>query len=102
MTDFNSLMGLTASLQVDLLGGVKATYQNATDSIQNITVIIDRDVEVLAENGMTTDKKNIATLKKSEVGAVSAGDRIITGTESFTVANIVSDDGFIVEVYVRG
>lgn len=102
MTDFNALMGLTTSLQVGLLGGVKATFQTATDSIPDITAIIDRDVEVISENGMTTVKRTIVSLQKSEVGKVTDGDKIICDSESFTLGKIISDDGFVVEVYARG
>lgn len=102
MTDFNALMGLTAKLQVGLLGGVKATYQTQSDSIPNITVIIDRDVDVIAENGMTTVRRTVVSLQKSEVGVVESGHKIITATETLTVQAVMSDDGTVVEVYTRG
>lgn len=94
-------MQITAAQQVKLLGGVDATFENDSDS-KPCTVIIDRDVEVIAENGLTTVKRTHISLRKSQVGKVVAGDRIVCVDEAFTVKEILSDDGIVIDVYVRG
>lgn len=95
-------MNLTASLQVGLLGGVRATLQAADVTFEGITALIDRDVEVVADNGMTMVKRTVISLLKAEVGHIKTGFKITVGSEVFTVNEIIGDDGSIVEVFVRG
>lgn len=101
MSNFNRLVTLTAAQQSRLLGGVAATFLNASDSIP-CTVIIDRNVDVIRENGSVLAGVTVINLQKSEVGSVSIEDKIVCGLQSFIVKEILSDDGTVIEVYVRG
>lgn len=78
-----------------------AVFQNKSNTI-DCTVIIDRDVNYLQENGTVLANITVISLLKKEVGSVKDNDSIVFGCEKFTVKDVLSDDGVIVEVYVRG
>ncbi len=101
---FNELFNNCARQQMMLLGAVDCNfYGTAAEPVPTI-VVIDRDVEVVADNGLATEKKTMLSLWCEEVSKVKRGHRVlvIATAEEFIVNDIVSDDGFIVQVYARG
>ena len=101
MTNFNALLQLSAGHQTRFLGGESVTFQSSQRTVET-SAIIDRDIDVIADNGLSSVKRTIVSLKKAEVGSVKNGDRIITMQETFSVNDVLSDDGVWVEVFVRG
>lgn len=102
--DFDSLNHMAARQQLLLVGAVDCSFYGAAASPVPTIVVIDRDVEVVSDNGLATEKKIMLSLWRQEVGKVKRGHRVLvvkTG-EEFVVNDIVSDDGFIVQVYARG
>lgn len=91
-----------ARQQLRLLGGVNGVFINATESVDPALVLIERDVQMPADNGLTVEKRTIASLLKAEVGKVSKGNRITIDAESFTVNDLLGDDGYVVRAFVRG
>jgi hypothetical protein len=100
---FNELFNNCARQQMMLLGAVDCNFYGAAEAVPTI-VVIDRDVEVVSDNGLATEKKIMLSLWREEVGKVRKGYRVlvVATTEEFVVNDIISDDGFIVQVYARG
>lgn len=99
---FNALVNAGARQQMLLLGAVPCVFHGQAANAINTFVVIDRDVEVVTDNGLAMEKRTVCSLWKQDVGRVVRGHTITVGTESFTVNDLLSDDGFVIEVYVRG
>jgi hypothetical protein len=99
---FDRLQHAAARQQLKLLGGVLAVLVKPLETIDPVIVLIERDVQLPADNGLTIEKKTIAALLKAEVGKVSRNHSIQVGDETFVINEIMSDDGYIVRAFVRG
>ncbi len=99
---FDRLQHAAARQQLKLLGGVSGVLVKSSETIDPVIVLIERDVQLPADNGLTIEKKTIAALLKAEVGKVSRNHSIQVGDETFVVNEIMSDDGYIVRAFVRG
>lgn len=100
--DFDSINRLAARQQLLLLGGVAGAIEKAGVTINPVIVLIERDVQMPADNGLTVESRTVASLLKEEVGKVVKGNRIVVNSDNFTVGDLISDDGFVVAVFVRG
>lgn len=91
-----------ARQQLKLLGGVDCALTKGSDTIEPVLVLIERDVQLPADNGLTIEKRTIASLLSAEVGKIAKGNRIALTSESFTVSDLLADDSYVVKVFVRG
>lgn len=91
-----------ARQQLRLLGGVDGVLIKANDIVDPALVLIERDVQMPSDNGLTVEKKTIASLLVAQVGKVVKGNRIEIGTNIFSVNDVLADDGYVVRVFVRG
>ena len=99
---FNSLIQSSARQQMTLLGAVDCKFVSQSATSVDTIVVIDRDVDALVDNGIRVEKRTVLNLLREDTGKVRKGDSVLVGDERFTINDIVSDDGFVVEVYVRG
>lgn len=99
--NFDRLHHSTARTQLRLLGGVAGTFEKGGVVTDPILVLVERNVQMPADNGLTLERRNIATLLKQEVGEVKAGNLITVDAETLKVSDLMSDDGFVVKVFVR-
>lgn len=109
MAGFNSLDATTARQQIVMLGGHPAAVFRfiGGDPIEGTWVLVDRDIEVVIDNGLAVTRRTVLTLPKADIGELRDGDTVIANPEEddqekFVVADQVSDDGVVVRVYVRG
>lgn len=91
-----------ARQQFKLLGAVKAVVTKGADVINPALVVIDRDVQVPADNGLSIEKRTIVSLLGAEVGKIAKSHTITLPGETLSVQSVIADDGFVVEVFVRG
>lgn len=108
MAGFNSLDAQAARQQIMMLGGYPAAVFRFSggDPIEGTFVLVDRDIEVVIDNGLAVTRRTVLSLPKADVGQLRNGDTVIANPEQddqekFVVADHVSDDGVIVKVYVR-
>lgn len=99
---FDSLNHAAAKRQLQLLGGVLATVETKTQSINSAIVLIDKNVSTPSENGLSIEMRTVCSLLVSEVGSLERGDLIVYGKNSYAVTNILDDDSYLIRVYVRG
>lgn len=101
---FNELNNSCARQQMMLLGAVDCNFYGPAAAPVPTIVVIDRDVEVVSDNGLATEKKTMLSLWRADVGKVARGHRVlvIATSEELVVNDIISDDGFVVQVYARG
>jgi hypothetical protein len=100
--NFDKIHHAAARQQLKLLGGGAAIVTKGSVVIDPALVLIERDVQVQADSGLSIETRNIASLLKAEVGTVNRGDQISQSGETFSVQSIMSDDGFVVMAFVRG
>lgn len=90
-----------ARQQLRLLGGVTGSVVKSADLIESALVLIQRNVEVVTEGGLRTDKRNVASLLVEEVGKLQREDKIITSTDEFVISQVLDDDSYVVRVFLR-
>lgn len=99
---FDRMQHAAARQQLRLLGGVDGVFQRGSEVIDPALVLIERDVQLPSDNGLAIEKRTIISLLVAEVGKVAKNNRIVSGAETFTVSEVMSDDGYVVRVFVRG
>src|SRR5690606_28386927 len=80
---FNELVNTGARQQMQLLGAVACQYYGQAAEPVATIVVIDRDVEVVSDNGLVMQKKTMLALWRQDVGKVMRGNRVIVGAEEF-------------------
>lgn len=85
-----------------LLGAVDCKFVSRSATSVDTIVVIDRDVDALVDNGIRVEKRTVLNLLREDTGQVRKGDSVLVGNERFSINDIVSDDGIVIEVYVRG
>ncbi len=105
--NFDLLAHSTARQQLKLLGAAPALFYGANPLGVETIALVQRDVEVIIDDGRALTKKTVISLLKTDVTKVRRLDKIkvnptdIDSHEEFIVGDILSDDGFIIDVYVR-
>lgn len=99
---FDSIQKIAARQQLSLLGGVTATIEARAGNFPNVLALIERDVALPTENGLAIEKRTIISVLVEEVPNLVKQDKIIAGTETFTVFDVLEKDEFIIKVFVRG
>jgi hypothetical protein len=92
----------TARQQLRLLGGVVGDVDKNGSFVSGVTVLIQRNVEVMTENGLRTEKRTIASFLVKEVGTLARGNKLIVGDKAFDIHELLDDDGYVVRVFLRG
>lgn len=108
MADFNATTRRRDAVLLKRLGGVTATITRKTGlNLPGVTVLIDKGVDVVTDNGMTIVKRTVITFQADQLveGAtrvlLDEGDEVEVGGECFTLLHAVSDDGAVVVWYAR-
>jgi hypothetical protein len=91
-----------ARQQLLLLGGVRGTLVKSNSVVDPVLVLVERDVQFPTENGLVLESRTIATLLKLEAGKLIKGDQILCDGMKYPINEIISDDGFVITVFVRG
>ena len=99
---FESLHHAAAKQQLKVLGGVPATLQKKTETISSVWALVENNVAVPSDNGLSMENRTVVSLLVAEVSSVERGNRIVMGSKSYTVNDVMEDDGFVVKVFVRG
>ena len=74
--------------------GTAATAQRGADPAVPVTVVIDRNVEMLGEYGQVVQRVDTISLRNSEWIA-QQGDVFVIGAETRKVDKPLSDDGLV-------
>jgi hypothetical protein len=75
--------------------------------LPGVSVLVDRDVDVVADNGFGITKRTVLTFRADQLMDGSTrvfldeGDEVEVGSECFTLLHAVSDDGSVVVWYAR-
>lgn len=79
-----------------------ATYVMGTGSSSSVRVIVDEDVDTLAMGeSELTDRRTVIGIRKSDIATPYPGDAITVGSTTYTVDNVIADDGIEVQVSVK-
>src|SRR5690606_5912153 len=103
-----ALDALAARQQFALLGSQPASVLKGAASPVSTNVLVSRDVEVVIDNGLAVTRGTVISLLDADVGTLRQADVITIHPddaerrERFTVSDIISDDGVVTEVHVRG
>lgn len=100
--DFDLLQRSVARQQLMLLGGVTGSIEIAGTVRPDVLVLVERDVQVPSDNGLTLEPRTVVSLLREEVGSVSRGNRIMVGSDVYSIGELLSDDGYVVSVFARG
>ena len=88
--------------QLRLLGGVYGLVIKRNAVVENALILVQRNIEVVSESGLRTEINDVASLLKEEVGTLERGDKLEIRGEYFEISGLLSDDGFVVKVLIRG
>lgn len=99
---FNNIHHASARQQLRLLGGAEAVFISGSITIDPVLALVEKNVQVPSESGLTLEKKTIISLLNAEITKASKADQILVGSSRYVVNDILSDDGYVTKVYVRG
>jgi len=99
---FDLIQKIAARQQLSLLGGVQVSLNRPANSLPSVLALIERDIQVIAENGLQTEKRTVVSMLVEDVGDLKQGDEIIDGSNTFRVREIMQRDEFVIKVFVRG
>lgn len=78
-----------------------ATYTPTVGSPSSVRVIVDDDVEILSMgDSEITDRRIVIGIRQSDISAPVPGDTILVGATTYTVNNVIADDGIETQVAV--
>jgi len=97
---FNNLVRQQAATANELLGGLTGTYRGYDYQLDNVTLIVDRDVVTPDDRAglMTVD---IISIPVNIIASPAKGDVFIADGFEFHVNKIDKDDGAMVEAFCR-
>jgi hypothetical protein len=99
---FDLIQKIAARQQLSLLGGVQVSLNRPANSLPSVLALIERDIQVIAENGLQTEKRTVVSMLVEDVGDLKQGDEIVDGSDTFRVREIMQRDEFVIKVFVRG
>lgn len=91
-----------ARQQLSLLGGVQVSLNRPANSLPSVLALIERDIQVVTESGLQTEKRTVVSMLVEDVGDLKQGDEIVDGADRFRVREIMQRDEFVIKVFVRG
>lgn len=91
-----------ARQQLRLLGGALGNVDRGDSFLENVLILVQRNIEVVSENGLRTEKRNVASLLVEEVGNLTRGHRLIFDDEKFEISGALDNDGYVTRVFLRG
>lgn len=100
--DFDSINKLAARQQLELLGGVLGAVDKGGEYVGQVLILVERNIEVVTDGGLRTDRRDIGSCLVEEVGKLARGNKLIIGEAVFDAHELLDDDGFIVRVFLRG
>lgn len=96
MSLFDDLLDIGLLLDVH---GDAATYRRQAGPAVEMTVVINRDIQVVDETGSYS--RQAMALFRSGLVTPATGDWIDTGSETWDVEQLTKDDGHTTQVIVR-
>lgn len=100
--NFLKLARSSARHQLRLAGGVGVNLVRQVNPLTNVIALIERDLEFQAENGLSVERRTVVTMLVEDVGDLKRGDEIVSGALILRVQDPLSNDGYVVQVFVRG
>ena len=100
MSAFDDAMA-AADVELFAFFGTAATAQRGVDAAVPVTVVVDRNVEILGEYGQVVQRVDRISLRNSEWIA-QHGDVIVIGVESRKVDKPLDDDGLVNRAVLHG
>ena len=82
------------------VGGQSATYHSMLAGDIQLTVVIERAVEVVDEGAGAYVRKPMATIKSGLV-TPKRGDVIEAATERWSVEQVGTDDGYLLQLWIQ-
>ena len=99
MVNFNALVQRQTEACFNLLGSTPCMYTYNGVNIPT-RVIIDRDVEISIDGGLSFMRRTVLSLYKPDIHTAHIRATVATDTETFVIGGFVSDDDQIAQVYV--
>lgn len=88
--------------------GVTANITRASaPDLPGITVLVDKDVEVVSDNGLAITKRTVITFQAAQLVSsgervlLDEGDQVVVSGETYSLLYPFSDDGAVVLWYAR-
>lgn len=100
--NYDRMQRAAARQQLRLLGGVIGVVTKSESLIENVLILVQKNIELTTEGGLRTDRRNIASLLVEEVGKLARGDVITVSGEALEVSDLLDDDTYVVRVLLRG
>jgi len=97
MSDFEAHLSAADSAVTEHLGTPNCSYKGTAGEVLSMHMIIDKDVQVLKEDGYTTVRQTHASFKKLAF-VMHSDDVIHANEETYRVVEPLSDDGHMVTV----
>lgn len=82
------------------LFGVAGTYTPAVGDPVAVTVIINRDVELVGSDAVVVERRHVLAFRKREVSIPKRAETCVVDAETFKMDRVVDDDGHVVQVAV--
>lgn len=82
---------------------VAATYTPTGGPAISTEVIIDRDLEIYRPDGyvLASERQTVILLQVPDVATSKRGDTVLAGATTYTVDEVIEDDGAVRAVVVR-
>ena len=100
MPNYSELVALQARHALTLLGGDTWTYNDATHTNSPVLAKVEKDVEVVADTGLSMARADVAHILKADVGRVARGGTLALNGTTYTIQDVVADNGFVIQARV--
>tara|TARA_R100000951_G_C2633845_1_gene178604 strand:- start:1022 stop:1327 length:306 start_codon:yes stop_codon:yes gene_type:complete len=84
-----------------------AILRSSAEDLSGVDIILDRNVEVLIDGGMSTERRDVLTFRKDQLfvnGAeivLTKNDSVVIGSDTYELFHLLQADGEVVSWYAR-
>lgn len=86
---------------------VGTVLRSAGEDITSVDIILDRNVDVMTDGGMSTERRDVLTFRKDQIvvnGAdvvLTKNDSVVIGSNTFQLTHLLLADDQVVSWYAR-
>jgi hypothetical protein len=100
---FDAINRAMSTQVISVLGESVSVHSKERGTVTACNAVIDKDVEIFPsgfESGVS-ERMTEVTLLKADAPYLTRGDLIVYGSTSYSVQDIIEDDGVVVKVTVK-
>lgn len=77
------------------------------EDLPSVDVLLDRDVEVIVDGGMSTERRDVLTFRRDQLVInnadinLSKNDSVVIGSNTFQLTHLLEGDSEVVSWYAR-